>query len=422
MDLLNPYFSRWGPVPGRGRRTLGLVAAGLLVAVLCSGSALAADKDSTVKGPGAPVDLNRIILSSDVNAFIPYSLGGIFLTFDEQAVDLDVAAGNGGGFAFAFFGPTPGVPIDLSGYHHDPQWFVVDRAMVIGGVLVRPNDVFRVVGGVPQFVVRGSDIGMDDHLRIDAVSMDPVSGDPVFSIDTVGRIGGIEYVPTDLLRWNGTDVLVYWDGLSLFQDFPGTNIDALHILDANRILVSVDNAGLLPLGGSTLRVLNSDILMLDPVNDDFLFAYTMNPLHPSWDGADVDALWAEEQIQGGEVRLLSAYHEVQESAGTLTIQLERTGGNEGAVSIQVDAIGATATEGSDFSGDQTLTNLWADGEDGVRSFSINIVNDSSQEPHEQFSVQISVSDGAATLGSPSQAQIVILDDDGQNLFSDGFES
>ncbi|GAB4171763.1 MAG: hypothetical protein Kow0020_06610 [Wenzhouxiangellaceae bacterium] len=213
-------------------------------------------------------------------------------------------------------------------------------------------------------------------------------------------------------------IYVYWDGAPLRAINPAVNVDAVDVVDFERLLISVDTDLSLP-GG--LVVNDDDILWVNRFTNEMGLLYPPRTDHPSWVGADLDALWAE-AIQGGEVRLLSAYHEVQESAGTLTIQLERTGGNEGAVSIQVDAIGATATEGSDFSGDQTLINLWADGEDGVRSFSITIVNDSSQEPHEQFSVQISVSAGAATLGSPSQAQIVILDDDGQNLFSDGFES
>jgi hypothetical protein len=93
-----------------------------------------------------------------------------------------------------------------------------------------------------------------------------------------------------------------------------------------------------------------------------------------------------------------------------TIQVERSGGTAGAVSVAYAVAGGTATAGSDF---QPVSGVltWADGEGGSKGFQLPIVDDAVAEGGETVVVTLSSAAGGAALGSPASTMLTIYDDD-----------
>lgn len=127
-------------------------------------------------------------------------------------------------------------------------------------------------------------------------------------------------------------------------------------------------------------------------------------------------------LEAGEFRFLVQQREAQESDGTLSVSVERIDGSETAVEARVTSVDDSAVAGLDYVAvDEVLS--WADGDSGVRTFNVSILEDGLEEdPVETFTLQLAVESGAATLGAPATLTVRIRDDDGENLFSDGFES
>jgi len=87
---------------------------------------------------------------------------------------------------------------------------------------------------------------------------------------------------------------------------------------------------------------------------------------------------------------------VNESAGTVMIEVTRSGALDGEVSVDVETIGGSATQGVDF----TMTSdslTWLDGESGVRSMEVPIINNPEVEGLEQFSVVVDWLSGPANF-------------------------
>ncbi|HEY0142199.1 MAG TPA: DUF3500 domain-containing protein [Thermoanaerobaculia bacterium] len=133
------------------------------------------------------------------------------------------------------------------------------------------------------------------------------------------------------------------------------------------------------------------------------------------------AIWRDETLDyGGDGTLVldpgtitfaETSYFVVESAGVATIQIQRSGGTSGAVSVAYTVAGGTATAGSDLeSVSGVLT--WADGESGSKSFQIPILDDQVVESDETVVFTLSSAAGGAALGSPASTMLTIGDDDG----------
>ncbi len=112
--------------------------------------------------------------------------------------------------------------------------------------------------------------------------------------------------------------------------------------------------------------------------------------------------------QPGELRLVSVPATV-ESAGRALATVERTGGSDGPAGVTLSTVAGTATAGADYRGVARRLS-WADGEEGQRTVEIELLDDALLEGDETVSVVLGSPAGAA-LGSPSQLELRILDDD-----------
>lgn len=99
-----------------------------------------------------------------------------------------------------------------------------------------------------------------------------------------------------------------------------------------------------------------------------------------------------------------------EGSGTKIITVERSQGDDGAVSVSYATSNGSAVAGQDYTATSGTLN-WADGDGGDKTFSVPILDDSTDESNETINLALSNPTGGATLGSPSTATLTILDDD-----------
>ncbi|MDO6460243.1 Calx-beta domain-containing protein [Granulosicoccaceae sp. 1_MG-2023] len=106
-------------------------------------------------------------------------------------------------------------------------------------------------------------------------------------------------------------------------------------------------------------------------------------------------------VSSGTVSFVNSEYRVSEDAGSVTLEAERSGGSDGALSVKVRYEGESATAGEDYrEGPATLS--WKDGEDGIKSFTVPIESDRIAESDESFLVDL--------VGeSTSQARVTIVD-------------
>lgn len=104
--------------------------------------------------------------------------------------------------------------------------------------------------------------------------------------------------------------------------------------------------------------------------------------------------------------------EVAEDAGVAVIRVERSEGEDGAVSVQYATEDGSAVAGQDYAATSGTLN-WGDGDESDRTFTIPILNDATAEGGESFQVILSGATGGATVSSTEgRSTVVILANDG----------
>jgi VCBS repeat-containing protein len=111
----------------------------------------------------------------------------------------------------------------------------------------------------------------------------------------------------------------------------------------------------------------------------------------------------------GSLQFSAATYSFNEAAGTATIQLTRTGGSSGAVTVSYATSNGTATAGQDYTASNgTLT--FASGETS-KSFTVALIDDIIFEGNETFSIALSNITGGASPGTPATAVVTIIEND-----------
>ncbi len=111
----------------------------------------------------------------------------------------------------------------------------------------------------------------------------------------------------------------------------------------------------------------------------------------------------------GSVEFSAAGYTVAQSAGTLTITVDRTGGSTGAVSVGYATSNGTAVAGTDFTAASGTLN-WNAGDATSKTFAVAISNAAPFSGSKSFKVKLSGPGGGATLGSPAIASVSITGD------------
>ncbi len=114
------------------------------------------------------------------------------------------------------------------------------------------------------------------------------------------------------------------------------------------------------------------------------------------------------QTMPGTLAFGATNYSVNENGGSATINVQRSGGSDGAATVDYATSNNTATAGADFTA-TTGTLNFAAGET-LKSITVPILNDSAVEGNETLTVTLSNATGAA-LGVPDSLIVTIADDD-----------
>lgn len=135
---------------------------------------------------------------------------------------------------------------------------------------------------------------------------------------------------------------------------------------------------------------------------------------------DVDAAYTylENSFASSEssrIEFSEMLYSVDEETQRLIVTVRRSGGSKGEVSVDYTTLEDSARQGRDYAVSKGTLHF-ADGET-QRSFEVVINDDSLDEENESFYLALSNVDGGATLGERSEAQVIILDNDGAGSIS-----
>lgn len=123
----------------------------------------------------------------------------------------------------------------------------------------------------------------------------------------------------------------------------------------------------------------------------------------------------------GVIKFSAASYTAAETAGTVTVTAQRTGGSGGAVSIDYATSDGTALAGTNYTAASGTLN-WANGDAADKTFTVTLFSDSVAERSRVFNVTLSNPGGGATVGSPIAATVSIANDDAGFVLLDDFSS
>jgi hypothetical protein len=113
----------------------------------------------------------------------------------------------------------------------------------------------------------------------------------------------------------------------------------------------------------------------------------------------------------GKLQFSAASYSGNEDAGAITVTVTRTGGSDGAATVDVsDAGGGTATSGADYTAIPTTTLSWADGDASAKTYNVAVTADATVEADETVDLVLGNVTGA-TLGATTATTVTILNDD-----------
>ncbi len=108
----------------------------------------------------------------------------------------------------------------------------------------------------------------------------------------------------------------------------------------------------------------------------------------------------------GEIQFVGANYAVLESVPSVILSVSRTGASNGPVTASFSIGGGTATAGADFASTNGILS-WADGESGIKTFALQLLDDTLEEPDEWLLVNLDT----IAPGSNMTAVVTIVNDD-----------
>jgi hypothetical protein len=185
----------------------------------------------------------------------------------------------------------PGIPqsADLDAYHRliDDDLFSLDTTVTLpGGLTAGPEDVVRWDGAAYSLEFDGSANGIPSGARVDAVSVEGLSGDLILSFDISVDLGGLTADDEDLVAFDGLSFSSFFDASA--AGVPGSlDLDAVHHIDANgNLAVSFDTSAMV--GGITFD--DEDVLEYDVGGDSWELVFDGSAEHADWEPADLDSV------------------------------------------------------------------------------------------------------------------------------------
>ncbi len=255
-------------------------------------------------------------------------------------------------------------------------------ARMVGGATPGPGNL--------QFMARN--FGVDENGGVMSV---PVSR-------TNGRLGAaalaaltFEGVALDQLDFVSTNSILLWPSAGpMVSDGDATNkLFSIRILDDNLIE-----------GDETFN-----LELLFPVGSLVLGGERIPAGAALGNAAEARGVIVDNDFSTGELSFSAPAYSVNEDAGTVTINVVRTGSSSGFISVQYATLDGTATNGVDYIGASGFLSF-APGQTN-KSFLITIRDDSIVEEDETVILKLSNPSGGATLGTNSTVIMTLVDND-----------
>jgi len=141
-------------------------------------------------------------------------------------------------------------------------------------------------------------------------------------------------------------------------------------------------------------------------------SFTVSLSNPTGGGAVSSPSTSTVTINGGaaaavgSLQLSGSGYSIAQSAGSLAVTVNRTGGSSGSISVAYATSNGTAVAGTDFTA-ASGTLLWADGDAAAKTVSIPVSNATPFSGSRFFTVTLMSPTGGASLSSPSGATVTI---------------
>ncbi|WP_051362125.1 Calx-beta domain-containing protein [Solimonas soli] len=116
-------------------------------------------------------------------------------------------------------------------------------------------------------------------------------------------------------------------------------------------------------------------------------------------------LWGSSGTSAASIALASSAYTVSQSAGSVSLSVNRSGGS-GAVSVSYATAGGTAVSGTDFTPKSGTLN-WAAGDTAAKTISIPVSNATPFSGSKTFTVSLSGASSGASLATPNVASVTI---------------
>ncbi|HVS64463.1 MAG TPA: Calx-beta domain-containing protein [Thermoanaerobaculia bacterium] len=129
------------------------------------------------------------------------------------------------------------------------------------------------------------------------------------------------------------------------------------------------------------------------------------------DGEGDDGEGDDGEDEAGVIRLTAISFPAFESSMLAQVSVERVEGTDGEVGVDFTTMAGSATEGDDYTPAAGMLS-WGDGEGGVKTFEVTLVDDDEEEGLETISVILSNPTGGAAIGDRDVGSIWVIDDDG----------
>jgi hypothetical protein len=113
--------------------------------------------------------------------------------------------------------------------------------------------------------------------------------------------------------------------------------------------------------------------------------------------------------EAGVVSIASASYSVAETAGSITVSVNRVLGSYGAVSVQYATANGTAVAPGDYTTKSGTLN-WATGDSAAKTVVVPIIDDTTGETDETFTFNLSNATGGAVIGTVTST-VTITDND-----------
>ena len=113
---------------------------------------------------------------------------------------------------------------------------------------------------------------------------------------------------------------------------------------------------------------------------------------------------------GGDIQFVDSSIDVSEGVGSAVVQVERVGDTTGPVGVSFATANGSANAGTDYNQASGALS-WANGEGGIKTFSVTVIEDTFLEGNEDLALSLSNPTGGAELGANNAIFMTILDND-----------